>query len=556
MGFDDLLDQVGGVGKFQVIQLVFLAIPICFTTPQLLLENFSGAIPAHRCRIPLLDNHTGSSGVLGNLSTEALLRVSIPLDQNQKLEKCHRFSQTQWPLLTENGTGPQPHEPATEPCEDGWVYDRSVFTSTFVTEWDLVCELLPQKAMSQSIYMAGILLGSIIYGHISDRFGRKSVLIWAYLQLGMASTGVAFSPTLTIYRLLRFLSAFALAGIMINTGSLILEWTPTVSRAFFMMMFVACYSVGHLVLAGFAYAIRDWRSLQVAVSVPFFAIFLYSWGYAESARWLSMAGRPGQALKELRKVARINRKAVAKGCLTIEMLRSLSQDELTAAKSHYTVIDLFRLPALRRISCCITLASFAVTFSFYGQSLDLQDLGGNLFLTQTLFGSVDFLAKLMAYIFLNHLSCRTTLSVFMVLSGLFLLANIFVPADQPGLRVGFAVIGIGCLGTAVSCITLCVGELYPTVLRQTSSGLDHVSRRIGGILAPLWRIMGGHFSLLPTIFYGAIPITAGIAVLFLPETQNRPLPDTIQDVEGWKSSRQQRLQDPKQEDFSDKITQF
>ncbi|XP_007667831.1 steroid transmembrane transporter SLC22A24-like isoform X4 [Ornithorhynchus anatinus] len=357
MGFDDLLDQVGGVGKFQVIQLVFLAIPICFTTPQLLLENFSGAIPAHRCRIPLLDNHTGSSGVLGNLSTEALLRVSIPLDQNQKLEKCHRFSQTQWPLLTENGTGPQPHEPATEPCEDGWVYDRSVFTSTFVTEWDLVCELLPQKAMSQSIYMAGILLGSIIYGHISDRFGRKSVLIWAYLQLGMASTGVAFSPTLTIYRLLRFLSAFALAGIMINTGSLILEWTPTVSRAFFMMMFVACYSVGHLVLAGFAYAIRDWRSLQVAVSVPFFAIFLYSWGYAESARWLSMAGRPGQALKELRKVARINRKAVAKGCLTIEMLRSLSQDELTAAKSHYTVIDLFRLPALRRISCCITLAS-------------------------------------------------------------------------------------------------------------------------------------------------------------------------------------------------------
>ncbi|XP_007667832.1 steroid transmembrane transporter SLC22A24-like isoform X5 [Ornithorhynchus anatinus] len=448
MGFDDLLDQVGGVGKFQVIQLVFLAIPICFTTPQLLLENFSGAIPAHRCRIPLLDNHTGSSGVLGNLSTEALLRVSIPLDQNQKLEKCHRFSQTQWPLLTENGTGPQPHEPATEPCEDGWVYDRSVFTSTFVTEWDLVCELLPQKAMSQSIYMAGILLGSIIYGHISDRFGRKSVLIWAYLQLGMASTGVAFSPTLTIYRLLRFLSAFALAGIMINTGSLILEWTPTVSRAFFMMMFVACYSVGHLVLAGFAYAIRDWRSLQVAVSVPFFAIFLYSWGYAESARWLSMAGRPGQALKELRKVARINRKAVAKGCLTIEMLRSLSQDELTAAKSHYTVIDLFRLPALRRISCCITLAS------------------------------------------------------------------------------------------------------------QTSSGLDHVSRRIGGILAPLWRIMGGHFSLLPTIFYGAIPITAGIAVLFLPETQNRPLPDTIQDVEGWKSSRQQRLQDPKQEDFSDKITQF
>lgn len=38
-----------------------------------------------------------------------------------------------------------------------------------------------------------------------------------------------------------------------------------------------CYTFGQLLLALVAYFIRDWRWLTLAVSLPYYVFFLYSW---------------------------------------------------------------------------------------------------------------------------------------------------------------------------------------------------------------------------------------------------------------------------------------
>ncbi|ELW65075.1 solute carrier family 22 member 12 isoform X2 [Tupaia chinensis] len=531
MAFSELLDQVGSVGRFQVLQTVALVVPIMWLTTHNMIENFSAAEPSHRCWLPLLDNGTAQTTVPGALDPEALLAVSIPPGPNQGPHQCRRFRQPQWQLLDPNATATNWSETATEPCLDGWVYDHGTFTSTIVTQWDLVCDSRALKPMSQSIYLTGMLVGAAVCGHASDRSGRRLVLTWSYLQMAVPGTVAAFAPALPVYCLFRFLLAFAVAGVMMNTATLMMEWTSAQARPLAMTMNSLGFSFGHVLMAAVAYGVRDWALLQLVVSIPFFLCFAYSWWLAESARWLLITGRLERGLQELRRVAAINGKRAVGDTLTKEVLHSAMREELSSGQAPASLSTLLRTPGLRLRTYVCTLCWFAFGFTFYGLALDLQALGSNVFLLQVLLGVVDFPAKTGTLLLLRRLGRRPSQAASLVLAGLCILANMLVPREMGALRSALAVLGLGGVGAAFTCVTIYSGELFPTVLRMTAVGLGQMASRAGGILAPLIRLLGIYSPSLPLLVYGVVPVLSGLAALLLPETQSLPLPDTIEDVQ-------------------------
>lgn len=48
-------------------------------------------------------------------------------------------------------------------------YDPSPFESTIVSEWDLICERAWLASLTQTILQLGILIGSVLFGFLSDR---------------------------------------------------------------------------------------------------------------------------------------------------------------------------------------------------------------------------------------------------------------------------------------------------------------------------------------------------------------------------------------------------
>jgi len=54
---------------------------------------------------------------------------------------------------------------------------------------------------------------------------------------------------------------------------------------------------------------------------------------------------------------------------------------------------------------------------------------------------------------------------------------------------------------------------------------------------------------LPGILFGGLSIGGSLLILLLPETLNRPLPQTIEDIENWskKPSKQQQHDKPEHE---------
>ncbi|XP_053304651.1 solute carrier family 22 member 6-B-like [Spea bombifrons] len=519
MAFQEFLEKVGGMGRFQIIHVVLLSLPIFMMASHNLMQNFTAAIPKHRCRL-------NASWEKDNFTIEEL-RPFIPMDPSGETSSCFRYISPQFHFhnSTANSTD-------TELCADGWVYDHSEFLSTIITQWDLVCKHRRMRQVAQSIYMAGVLVGSIVFGSLSDKFGRRPLNIWSQLQMAVAGLCAAFAPNYIVYCIFRFLTGTALSGIVLNSYSLIVEWIPTRSRAFTSTATGYCYTLGQLVLVGLAYLIRDWHMLQLASSLPFFIYFLYSWWIPESGRWLVLTGKADQAVKELRKVAKLNGLKEEGETLTVEIIKSGMQREINAAKkSTYSVIDLVRTPLVRRISFCICCTWFSTSFAYYGLALDLQKFGVSIYLMQIIFGVVDIPAKFISYFVMSYIGRRVLQSGSMILAGIAILVNIFVPYEFQVVRTSMAVFGKGCLAASFNCLYLYTGEMYPTVIRQSGMGLGTMMARLGGIVAPLAQMTADYYQHLPLIIYGCSPIISGIAGCFLPETLGVPLPETIEEVE-------------------------
>lgn len=104
MVFTELLEQAGGAGFFQALQVLTFFLPSVWVPIQLVVENFSAAVLGHCCCAHMLDN---GSEAPGNLTPEALLAVSIPRSPNQEPHQCLRFRQPQWQLLDPQRHGHQ-----------------------------------------------------------------------------------------------------------------------------------------------------------------------------------------------------------------------------------------------------------------------------------------------------------------------------------------------------------------------------------------------------------------------------------------------------------------
>lgn len=135
MGFSDLLDEVGGFGRFQLIHVVLLSIPGLLMASQNLLNNFTAGIPNHYCTIPnLTARATAANPAMSERDKAFLLPAFVPVIQS-KPSRCSRYMQPQWHLIHPNSS--QLNEENTtqmESCEDGWTYERNEFISTIVSE--------------------------------------------------------------------------------------------------------------------------------------------------------------------------------------------------------------------------------------------------------------------------------------------------------------------------------------------------------------------------------------------------------------------------------------
>ncbi|XP_037794722.1 organic cation transporter protein-like isoform X2 [Penaeus monodon] len=548
--FEVIMRHVGSFGKWQWIMFFVTSFCGVFTAFHNLAAVFLAANPDHWCHVTELDG----------LQTDYDIRnVSIPWikgkDGETKYSKCSYYDRD-WPSLIASGvlygsTPPDlPLNETTAAC-DKWTYDHSIYESTVVEEWDLVCDNKYLMSTVQSTFMAGVLTGAVVLSELSDKYGRRTISLVSAVGMLVSSVAVTFVSHYELFITLRFFVAAFGSGLFLPNFVLLMEVVGPEARTIMGMMYQAFFSVGFMLLPAIAYFVREWRQLELCISVPTVVLLLYYWLLPESPRWLMQQGRHEEALKILEKAAKVNggklpekeelELLMSKMTVSLEPEEKIAQAEDTENKTSVfekivnffkSIVTLLSTKNMRRRCLIIFFAWFVVSMVYYGLTFSGGNIDASVYLMVFMSGLVEIPSYLLVCWTLKKFGRRLNLCVLFIICGAACLLILAVPKEEVWLNLTLATIGKFFNSSAFGVAYIYSAELVPTGVRNISVGTSSMCARIGSALAPfIVDLLGDVHYAVPSTVFGLLSVAAGLLALLLPETGHSRLPETVEEVE-------------------------
>ncbi|XP_040094432.1 solute carrier family 22 member 16 isoform X2 [Oryx dammah] len=503
-----IFDSVGHFGRYQIFLYFICAFQNISCGIHYLASVFLSVSPQHTCRPP----GNVSQVLFQDLSTWQLEdiwtqfsvghedHVLVQLQDGEiwELTRCQRFRRDDQSSLDYEYSGRK----SSFPCLDGYIYDRSEWHSTVVTQWDLVCNREWLGRLIQPTFMFGVLLGAVIFGYLSDRAGRRLVL-WAS-STGVFLFGIAVAFTFDYYSFIvaRFLLAISGSGYLVVVFVYVTEFAGMKSRTWASIHLHSFFAFGTMVVALTGYFVRTWWTYQIVLSSVTVPFILCCWMLPETPFWLISGGKYEEAQKVIDTMAKWNR---TRSCKLSELL-SLDHD------------------------------GSAGCLGFYTFSLNSVHLGGSEYLNLFLMGVVEIPAYVFVCLGMDRMGRRNIL-IFSLLSSAVTNGVIMViPKEYHFWLVVATMAGKFFIGAAFGLIYLYTAELYPTIVRSLAVGSGSTVGRVGSIVAPLCIYLSSIWIFMPQLLVGTLALVSGVLTFLLPETLRRPLTTTWDETEKESSS--------------------
>ncbi|XP_063688550.1 putative transporter svop-1 [Bolinopsis microptera] len=196
-------------------------------------------------------------------------------------------------------------------------------------EWGLTAGF--EAAITISTY-GSYALFAIMFGKVSDIYGRKTVIQWSTLLLLFAAIGGALSPNKWVFLATRLVTG---ACIGINLSCIVCytaEFAESKYRVYGVLGFIfgAHGSIG--IVSGVAFLVLNnvgWQWLIIIVSLPAIPALILILALPESPRFLCVSGQQEKAMKAVRTMAKLNRRELQKdirmACFNDEKLGSYTK---------------------------------------------------------------------------------------------------------------------------------------------------------------------------------------------------------------------------------------
>ncbi|STT00250.1 4-hydroxybenzoate transporter [Klebsiella pneumoniae] len=92
--------------------------------------------------------------------------------------------------------------------------------------------------------MFGVAIGALVAGPLSDRYGRKRILLWSVALFALFSLAGAVAQSPTQLALMRFLTGLGLGAVMPNCVTLVAEYMPERRKGVMITLMYSGFNVG------------------------------------------------------------------------------------------------------------------------------------------------------------------------------------------------------------------------------------------------------------------------------------------------------------------------
>jgi len=376
--------------------------------------------------------------------------------------------------------------------------------------------------------ITGTVIGSVTWGWLSDKVGRRASILIAAVMFVCTSTCGAM-PTYTLNLAMCFAMGLGVGGMLPIIFALVSETMPARHRGWIVVLIGGDVAGAYIIMSWLASTIGasnryGWRSLWlVGIPVSLLLVLVNLW-IPESPRFLLQHGRVEEAQGVIERY----------GATAVVILDDLDEPALPESPA-YRYADLTRRP-FTGVTIAIVLLAVGIGVVQYGfqqwmpsnlQHFGYSEVSANRLLRNS--ALVGFPLNFPVAILYGMWSSKKTILGMCGVTALSLVGFAIMGASLGRNRflVDMLLIvpiwGISSL-TAVAAAYAC--ELYPTAIRGRGTGLTSGATKVGGVL--ILAAVAARFaapSVGTSALIGALPVLGGgmLLLYFGVETRTRPL---------------------------------
>lgn len=358
-----------------------------------------------------------------------------------------------------------------------------------------------QIGYSASLYLIGAVTGSLLFGWLTDRWGRKAMFTLTVLTYLVGTIASGFAWDFWSFVLFRAITGAGIGGEYSAVNSTIQELIPARRRGFTDLVINGSFWIGAALGAGGALLVLNpavvpaaygWRAaFVIGGAIGFITLLMRSW-IPESPRWLMTHGRLDDAERVTTDIER--RIAARSGPLSAcpdQMLRLHQDNDRWFIEGVKSIFTRYRRRTIVGISL-MTAQAFCYNAVFFTYALILtkfyQVPSGKVGLFILPFAAGNFAGPLVLGKLFDTIGRRTMITATYVLSGVLLMItgwlfsiNLLDAWEQ---TAAWTVIFFFA-SAAASSAYLTVGEVFPLEIRAIAIAIFYAfGTALGGVCGP------------------------------------------------------------------------